>query len=482
MPKKKVTTKPKQTKSPKESQGAKMRDIERKILQSSVEEVKEIFGGESAMHSDESMFESDDDENDSQPRIDEDLESPSSEEENDKDIDEDEDESDEDEAETEYDDSDEEIGPSSKKFRLSSGIVLNAKKFKTKKSKTHKEPKWRWKKIHFNKKHVDLQQLNRGNNNNINPELLNTYSNNSFKDKKENPIYYLQLLLDNEFFEKVIHETNLAKKISQIEKNVADAQRMTRSMARKNTSPKTNMTKRRSHTVKWKDLTVAEFKIFLGLFYWMGLMRLPEMEDHWSMETVFRNVDFTAYMSRDRFLQILRSMKFHDSAAATITREQEEISSPENRLSVLMHAVLDNSRKFYTPSSILSLDESMVSFKGRHKDKVFMPSKPIRIGFKAFVVCESDTGFLLEWKMYNKGEGKEKKNRIVNTVKSLLGFNRYQSKAVYMDRYYSNKEVFEELLNLGIYACGTIKPSKVGITEEMKVQIENVKKRASNIL
>ena len=161
MPKKKVTTKPKQTNSPKESQEAKMRDIEsRKIMQSSEEEVKELFGGESAMHSDESMFESDDDENDSQPRIDEDLESPSSEEENDKDINEDENESDEDEAETEYDDSDEEIGPSSKKLRLSSGIVLNVKKFKTKKSKTHKEPKWRWKKIHFNKKHVDLQQLN----------------------------------------------------------------------------------------------------------------------------------------------------------------------------------------------------------------------------------------------------------------------------------------------------------------------------------
>ena len=111
MPKKKVTTKPKQTKSPKESRGAKMRDIERKIMQSSKEEVKEIFGGESAMQLDESMFESDDGENDSQPRIDEDLESPSSEEEDKKDTDEgeDESESDEDEAETKYEDSDEEI-------------------------------------------------------------------------------------------------------------------------------------------------------------------------------------------------------------------------------------------------------------------------------------------------------------------------------------------------------------------------------------
>jgi len=114
----------------------------------------------------------------------------------------------------------------------------------------------------------------------------------------------------------------------------------------------------------------------------------------------------------------------------------------------------------------------MISFKGRHKDKVFMPSKPTRIGFKAFVVCESDTGFLLEWKMYNKDQGKKKK--ILNTVKSLLSFSRYQSKAVYMDRYYSNKGVFMELLKKEIYACGTMDPSRVGITEEMRLEIENL--------
>ena len=215
MPKKKVTTKSKQTKSPKESRGVRRRDIERKIMQNSEEQVKEAFSDESALHSDESKFESDDDENDSQPRIDEDLESPSSEEEDKKDTDEgeDESESDEDEAETKYEDSDEEIRPSSKKTRLNSGIVLKAKKFETKKSKSHKEPKWRWKKIHSYKKYVDLQQqLNRGNNINTNPEPLNTYNNKSLKDNKENPVYYLQLLLDDKFFEKVIHETNLAKK------------------------------------------------------------------------------------------------------------------------------------------------------------------------------------------------------------------------------------------------------------------------------
>lgn len=77
-----------------------------------------------------------------------------------------------------------------------------------------------------------------------------------------------------------------------------------------------------------------------------------------------------------------------------------------------MDAVLGNPKKFYTPTSTLSLDESMISFKGRHKDKVFMPSKPTRIGFKAFVVCESEAGFLLEWKLYNKNIGNKEEKKM----------------------------------------------------------------------
>jgi len=44
-----------------------------------------------------------------------------------------------------------------------------------------------------------------------------------------------------------------------------------------------------------------------------------------------------------------------------------------------------------------------------------------------------------------------------------------------MDRYYSSKEVFELLLKKEIYACGTINPSRVGITEEIKLEIEYLK-------
>jgi len=43
-----------------------------------------------------------------------------------------------------------------------------------------------------------------------------------------------------------------------------------------------------------------------------------------------------------------------------------------------------------------------------------------------------------------------------------------------MDTYYSNQEVFLELLKRKIYACGTVDISRIGITEEMHIKIDNL--------
>ncbi len=394
-----------------------------------------------------------------QPRIDEDLELP--------DVDQCAENGDKEEEKNEEEDEDQDEEP---EIEYEEGIEPQRKKIKTNSNtelKINKKPKWNWVPLKY-KRYRQLLKMKKSNcnsdpdysqlleNGDSIPSRAKNIDEDPNNDKK--PIHYLQLLLNHEFFDKVVLETNLARKRKQMEDE--KTRRRFISIRRKKVV-------RRSHMVKWKDLTVDEFKTFLGLFYWMGLVRLPDMGDHWSTEAIFNNIKFKEHMSRDRFLQILRHMKFHDSSLKVLT-------SPENKLSVLMDAVLQNSKVFYTPSSTLSLDESMVSFKGRHKDKVFMPSKPIRIGFKAFVVCEADTGFLLEWMMYNKDEGKRTK-RIVNTVQDLLGFNIYQSKVVYMDRYYSSKEVFLTLQEKGIYACGTIHPSRVGVTEEMRGHIEQLK-------
>ena len=57
-----------------------------------------------------------------------------------------------------------------------------------------------------------------------------------------------------------------------------------------------------------------------------------------------------------------------------------------------------SSQIHYIPQLELCIDES-IPFKGRHKYKVYIPSKPIKYGLKAYLLCESRTGYVLNWEL-----------------------------------------------------------------------------------
>jgi len=49
-----------------------------------------------------------------------------------------------------------------------------------------------------------------------------------------------------------------------------------------------------------------------------------------------------------------------------------------------------NVLKYYDPDEVMSADESMISFKSRSSLKQYMPKKPIRRGYKVWMLaCKS---------------------------------------------------------------------------------------------
>ena len=42
----------------------------------------------------------------------------------------------------------------------------------------------------------------------------------------------------------------------------------------------------------------------------------------------------------------------------------------------------------------------MQAFKGRHEAKQYMPMKPVKFGFKFFVIAESKTGYVKNFRFY----------------------------------------------------------------------------------
>ena len=52
------------------------------------------------------------------------------------------------------------------------------------------------------------------------------------------------------------------------------------------------------------------------------------------------------------------------------------------------------------PSSNLSVDETMVGFRGRFGAKQYIPNKPNKYGIKAFTIADSKNGYILDTLLY----------------------------------------------------------------------------------
>jgi len=142
------------------------------------------------------------------------------------------------------------------------------------------------------------------------------------------------------------------------------------------------------------------------------------------------------------------------------------------RVRPLIDQIIANTNSFYSPPKELTLDESMISFNGRSKFKVYMPLKPIKYGFKAYTLTSATEPIVLNLSFYD-GESKP----LENTVSQLLLPFEGEGHVVYMDRFYTSPLVFKTLEQMGFGACGTCMTNRLHLTEEIKKKTENLNPR-----
>ena len=66
----------------------------------------------------------------------------------------------------------------------------------------------------------------------------------------------------------------------------------------------------------------------------------------------------------------------------------------------MLNRMLPLFRRYYSPRPQLSLDEDMIPTKNRLAIKQYILDKPVRWGFKSFLLCEAKTGYILNAEIY----------------------------------------------------------------------------------
>ena len=171
----------------------------------------------------------------------------------------------------------------------------------------------------------------------------------------QTPADFFHLIFTNELLDVLVTETNRYQ-ISKIHTHLFIHVHLIYSYAelRISTLEREGQMGRRSRFHKWKPLTRAQMWGFLALLLNMGIIQLPDIEDYWKTSWVCQIPFFSTVLPRDRFQEIFWMM--HIGTAGSTPRKIDKIKP-------LLDILLP---RFYKPSKNLSIDETMVGFRGQN--------------------------------------------------------------------------------------------------------------------
>ena len=200
------------------------------------------------------------------------------------------------------------------------------------------------------------------------------------------------------------------------------------------------------HRSSWQATSSREMKAFFGIAIAMGIVRLPKLHDYWRQkEWLFRMLSFAEVMPRDRFMQIYRYL--HVSDDTQFVPRGHANHDPLFKVRALLDLMQTRFRTLYNPARELSIDESMIPFKGRIYFRQYIPSKRARFGIKAFVMAEAKSGYVCEIQIYTGARLNE--DREVNlsgrVVRELMVHTRDVGHHLYTNNYYTKVPMMQEL-------------------------------------
>jgi Transposase IS4 len=218
-------------------------------------------------------------------------------------------------------------------------------------------------------------------------------------------------------------------------------------------------------TKNWKEVDWVEFRAFLGLLLLAGVYHGSHESLHelWSPRN--GRPIFLATMNLKRFKCLLRFCRFDNKATRPQRRAIDKLAAIRDVW--LMFVV--QLKKFYTPSTDLTVDEQLVPFRGKCPFRQYIPSKPAKYGVKIWWCCDGITSYPLNAEIYlgrqpNEQRDVDQGSRVVKTMISpWCGSGRN----IVGDNLFTSVSLADHLLTQGLTYVGTMRKNKRDIPPQM---------------
>ena len=166
------------------------------------------------------------------------------------------------------------------------------------------------------------------------------------------------------------------------------------------------------------------------------------------LQQVLETPFISKVMSRNRFELLWRYLHFSDNTTIDTTE-------PLGKVKWVLGYLTKRFRRMFTPYDRISIDEGMLSWRGRLQFRVYNPAKPTKYGIKSYILCDSRTGYCHALQPYCGTS-----SRIEEIVKNLLGDLLDRGYTLYMDNFYNSVELTGELLMRKTHTVGTLRRNR----------------------
>ena len=230
-----------------------------------------------------------------------------------------------------------------------------------------------------------------------------------------------------------------------------------------------NSTARRNSRFKnWTATSASEISVYLAIIIIQGIVKKPNLEWYWTKRQSVGTPFFANVMSYARFTLLKKFFHFEEMECTE--------DCPNRKLQKIWPIYCHLNRRFaemLTPQRDISIDESLLLYKGRLSWRQYIPSKRARFGIKSYLLCESNSGYIWKSIIYT---GKDTilldeynnlpvSSQIVMTlIKDLLG----KGYCLTTDNFYTSPQLADLLVTHKTDTYGTLRLGRKEVPANLK--------------
>ena len=271
-------------------------------------------------------------------------------------------------------------------------------------------------------------------------------------ENKEDPLPFFELFFDDSLINLIAEQTNV---YAQQFKEEHDGR-----------------LKRRFRVNSWADTNPCEIRVYLALLLLQGIIPKPKESLFFSKKESIDTPFFRKIMSSKRFALLSKFLHFSDNSKSN--------DSIPKKVAKLWPVLVHMKRKFssvYIPDEHVSIDESLMLWKGRLGWRQYIPSKRARCGIKSYEICDSQSGYIWDVFVYtgkktaylNKYHEEKSMGAkcILTLAHELLG----KGYCISMDNFFSSTQLFDKLCENSTDAVGTVRANSKDLPRDLMSKI-----------